>query len=139
MKLFEKIVALRKRQGLTQEQLGELAGVKKRAIIYYENNQRTPSEEVLAGIAEALEVTSDFLTDDSQNIEFTKEEIFINKAKAAYGSKGASEASKTIGRVRALMAGGELNENDKDAFFEVMQEIYFDSKEKAKKYGKQKD
>lgn len=136
MKLSKKMVALRKRQGLTQEQLGEIAGVKKRAIIYYENDQRIPSDEVLAGIATALEVTTDFLLDESQNIEFTKEEIFINKARETYGAKGASEAAKTIGRVRALMAGGELNENDKDSFFEVMQEIYFDSKGKAKKYGK---
>lgn len=139
MKLSEKMVALRKRQGLTQEQLGEIAGVKKRAIIYYENDQRTPSNEILVGISKALEVSPDFLLDDSQDIEFTKEEIFINKARETYGSKGASEASKTIGRVRALMAGGELYESDKDAFFEVMQEIYFDSKERAKKYGKKKD
>ena len=139
MKLSEKIVILRKRYGLTQEQLGEIAGVKKRAIIYYENDQRTPSDEVLAGIAKALNVTVDFLLDDTKDVEFTKEEIFINEAKSKYGSKGAAEAANTISRVRALMAGGELNENDKDAFFEVMQEIYFDSKEKAKKYGRNKD
>ncbi len=138
MKLSEKIVILRKRRGLTQEQLGGMAGVKKRAIIYYENDQRTPSNEVLAGIAEALNVTVDFLLDDFQDVEFTKEEIFISEAKSKYGSKGAAEAANTISRVRALMAGGELNENDKDAFFEVMQEIYFDSKDKAKKYGRNK-
>ena len=94
---------------------------------------------MLAGIAKALNVTVDFLLDDSQDVEFTKEEVFIGEAKSKYGSKGATEAAKTISRVRALMAGGELNENDKDAFFEVMQEIYFDSKKNAKKYSRNKD
>ena len=139
MKLSEKIITLRKRYGLTQEQLGEIAGVKKRAIIYYENDQRTPNDDILSGIAKALDVTPEFLLDDSKDIEFTKEEVFINQARDSYGSKGASEAAKTVGRVKALMAGGELNDTDKDAFFEVMQEIYFDSKEKAKKYGKSSD
>lgn len=136
MKLSEKILILRKRRGLTQEQLGKFAGVKKRAIIYYENDQRIPSDDVLAGIAKTFDVTPAFLLDDSQNIVLTKEEIFINKAKELFGPKGALETSKTIGQVRALMAGGELNESDKEAFFEVMKEIYFDSKEIAEKRNK---
>ena len=136
MKLAEKMIILRNRKGLTQEQLGEFAGVKKRSIIYYETGQRMPNDEILSGIAKGLDVTSEFLLDDSQGVELTKEEIFINDAKEKYGSKGALEASKTISRIKSLMAGGELDENDKDAFFDVMQEIYFDAKERAKKYGK---
>lgn len=139
MKLNEKISILRNRKGLTQEQLGAFAGVKKRAIVYYENGQRTPSDEILSGIAKGLDITIEFLLDDSQDIEFTKEEIFINEAKIKYGTKGAAEAAKTINRIKALMAGGELDNGDKDAFFDVMQEIYFDSKERAKKYGKYSD
>ncbi len=139
MKLNEKIAILRNRKELTQEQLGAIAGVKKRAIIYYENGQRTPNDEILSGIAKGLDITIEFLLDDSQDIEFTKEEIFINEAKIKYGTKGANEASKTINRIKSLMAGGELDNSDKDAFFNVMQEIYFDSKERAKKYGKKSD
>ncbi len=139
MKLSEKMVILRNRKELTQAELGELAGVKKRSIIYYENDQRMPNDEILLGIAKGLDVSPEFLLDDSQSIELTKEEIFIKEAKDKFGSKGALEAGKTIKQIKALMSGGELDENDKEAFFQVMQEIYFDSSEKAKKFGKNTD
>lgn len=138
MKLGQKVKILRKRKGLSQEELGELIGVKIRSVAYYESDGRYPEDEVFEKMAEAFDVSIDFLKDDSRSVEYTKEELFIMEAKNKYGYKGASEAKKTIERVKGLMAGGDLDENSKDAFFEVMQEIYFDSKERAKKYGKKR-
>ena len=138
MKLGQKVKILRKRKGLSQEELGELIGVKIRSVAYYESDGRYPEDEVFEKMAEVFGVSIDFLKDDSRSVEYTKEELFIMEAKDKYGYKGASEAKKTIERVKGLMAGGDLDENSKDAFFEVMQEIYFDSKERAKKYGKKR-
>lgn len=135
-KFSEKVKVLRKRKGLSQEAFGELIGVRIRSVAYYESNGRYPEDTVLEKMAEVFNVTVDFLKDDTQSVAHTKEECFIMEAKSKYGSKGAAEAKKTIEKVKGLMAGGDLDDTSKDAFFEVMQEIYLDSKERAKKYGK---
>lgn len=49
-----------------------------------------------------------------------------------FGSKWTSEVTKTINRIKPLMAGDEL---DDDAFLHEIQEIHFDSKEYEKKFG----
>lgn len=42
-----------------------------------------------------------------------------------------------IERTAAVLAGGELSEEDKDAFFQSITQLYFEAKNKArKKYGK---
>ena len=136
MKFSEKVKVLRKRKGLSQEAFGKLIGVKVRSVAYYESGGRYPEDEVFERMAGVFNVTVDFLKDDTQPVAPTKEECFIMKARSKYGAKGAAEAKKTIEKVKGLMAGGDLDENSKDAFFGVMQEIYLDSKERAKKYGK---
>ena len=109
-------------------------------MVYYENGQRFPREAGLIDkIAAFFNVSSDFLTDDSESIAMTKEEIFLEEAKAEDKLRGKSEAKKFIETTKCLFAGGELSEEDKDALFEVLTEIYFDSKKKAKKYGARKN
>jgi transcriptional regulator with XRE-family HTH domain len=135
MNFSEKVRVLRKRNGLTQEEFGERIGVKIRSVAYYENDGRYPDDEVLEKIADLFDVTIDFLKDDTQAVTPTKEELFIMDAKDKFGYKGMSEAKQAIQKIKGLMAGGNLDDTSKDAFFEVMQEIYFDSKERAKKYG----
>ena len=136
MNFSEKVRVLRKRVGLTQEEFGERIGVKVRSVAYYESDDRYPDDEVLEKIADLFDVTVDFLKDDTRTVTPTKEELFIMDAKDKYGFKGASEAKQAIQKIKGLMAGGDLDDTSKDAFFEVMQEIYFDSKERAKIYGK---
>ena len=135
MNFSEKVRVLRKRSGLTQEEFGERIGVKVRSVAYYESDNRYPDDEVMGKIADLFDVTVDFLKDDAKAVTPTKEEQFIMDAKDKYGYKGANEAKLAIQKIKGLMAGGELDDTSKDAFFEVMQEIYFDSKERAKKYG----
>ena len=62
-----------------------------------------------------------------------------------FGSKGAKEAQEVLGRVNSLFAGGELDEDAKDVFFQAIMSVYMDSKKTArekytpKKYRKHKD
>jgi transcriptional regulator with XRE-family HTH domain len=51
----------RRGNGLTQEQLGERAGVSKVSISLYESGRRTPDMQTLQRIADALQVSVDHL------------------------------------------------------------------------------
>ena len=73
------------------------------------------------------------------------QDMFILEAKENFGSKGAKEAQEVLGRVNSLFAGGELDEDAKDVFFQAIMSVYMDSKKTArekytpKKYRKHKD
>lgn len=63
MDLPGKIAFLRKSKGLTQAELGRLAGVTEGAIRGYETGARNPKKEHLQKIAEALDVTPEAIAD----------------------------------------------------------------------------
>lgn len=56
-----RLKELRTQAGLTQQQLGELLGVTKSVISYYELQERTPSPDVLIKLAGVFHVTTDYL------------------------------------------------------------------------------
>lgn len=132
MKFAEKLRLLRKRNGLTQGDVAEAIGTTMRSVRYYEADTKFPSEAHLKKIAGLFNVTIDLLTDDKEEIELTKEEQFIEKAKKDDRFKGKTDAERFLVRSKGLFAGGELSEDDKDALFESLTEIYFDAKKKAK-------
>jgi len=124
MQFGEKIRLLRKRAGISQKDFAEQLGITRRALVYYENGERFPREaELIDKIAGFFNVSSDFLTDDSESIAMTKEELFLEEAKAEDKLRGKSEAKKFIETTKCLFAGGELSEEDKDALFEVLTEM----------------
>lgn len=57
----ENLKVSRKRAGLTQQQLGDLAGVGQVVIANYERGARFPGEDILRKLAEVLHVSLDFL------------------------------------------------------------------------------
>ena len=61
MTLGENITALRKKKGLSQGDLGKTVGTSGDIIGRYERNEVNPSIEVDIKIADALEVSLDFL------------------------------------------------------------------------------
>jgi transcriptional regulator with XRE-family HTH domain len=63
MNFGEKLIEARKTKNLSQEDLGKLVGIDKRIISRYETNKTAPSIEVAKKIAEALNVSLDFLTE----------------------------------------------------------------------------
>lgn len=68
-------------------------------------------------------------TDPHKNIDH---ELFIANSKNKYGYKGAREASELLSRASALFAGGELDDNAKELFFQSLMEVYLDSKQEAR-------
>lgn len=61
----ERIKALRKERGLTQQQLAEVLGVDRTSIAKYETGQ-LPSAEVILRLAEYFSVSVDYLCERSQ-------------------------------------------------------------------------
>lgn len=80
--LGAKIKELRKKKGLTLEQLAEKIGSGKSYIWEIENKGvKRPSAEKLTLIAKALDVTTEFLVDNSQTeiTEDQEKEVFFRK------------------------------------------------------------
>lgn len=61
MELQDRIAAVRKAAGLTQEQLGELAGVTRQAVSKWESGQTIPDAVTVARLCEALHVSADYV------------------------------------------------------------------------------
>ena len=82
----DRLKALRKEKGLTQEKLGEMLGVKKSVVCLYEKEKRNPSVESIIDMVEIFDVSADYLLgteclikqfDDKKErtYAFTKEEV----------------------------------------------------------------
>ena len=136
MTIGKKVRLLRKRARMTQADLAEKISVTTRAVIYFEKDQRHPSEDVISKLAEVFNISEDILDDDRRNLELTKEEKFIQRAKSEDQKSGKTEAERFLEKCRVFFAGGSVSEDDMDLVFESLTEIFFDAKRKAKeKYG----
>ena len=123
----EKVKQLRKEKGLTQTELAEAVGVTLRTVQNYEGKNLFPkNQDVVNKLCRVLDTTPDYLISDN--------DIFINEANEKYGSRGRKSAEKVISEVSAFFFGGELPEEDRDNVMQAIQEAYWRSKEKNKKY-----
>lgn len=61
MELKDRIAAVRRAAGLTQEQLGELLGVSRQAVSRWESGQTSPDVSTLAALCEKLRVSADYV------------------------------------------------------------------------------
>ena len=71
MTLGEQITLLRKNKGLSQSELGKRAGTSGDLIGKYERNETKPSIDVVIKIADALDVSLDYLVGKS-SLKFDK-------------------------------------------------------------------
>ena len=55
--------------------------------------------------------------DPTRNLD---QDIFIANVRNRFGSKGAREASEILSRTSALFAGGALDEDAKEIFFQAL-------------------
>ena len=78
MPLGNKILDLRKKNGLSQEQLGEMIDVTRQTISNWELGETSPNPEQLKRLSKALKVSIDDLLDnDIKNIVIEKVLAFI--------------------------------------------------------------
>lgn len=130
MKLSEKLFSLRVSSGLTRTQVAEAVGVTYRAIVNYEQGSRVPKKDCLYKLAELYSV--------DMNDLISKEDLFVLDAGEDNGSRGRAAAKKLIQNANVLFAGGQISEEDKEQLFQALQESYWKSKLKNKKYTPKK-
>jgi len=75
MNIGDKIAALRKAKKISQAELAKEAGVSREIIGRYERNEVSPSVDVAKKIADALEVSLDYLAGDSDKASFDKQTL----------------------------------------------------------------
>ena len=126
MTFGEKIKALRKEKGWSQDDLAKQLGMNKRAISCYENGTSYPrTMERYQQLAEIFGVEVNYLRTE-------------NEVGAQYGRRGILQAKDTLEQTAQLFAGGSLSDEDQLAFMTEMQQLYLDSKQRAKKYTPKK-
>ena len=89
--LSEKIYTLRRKNGLSQEQLADKIGVSRQAISKWEGGLSTPELDKLKALSECFQVTIDELTNDqstnicSNTTEQKKENIATTQIQSKIG------------------------------------------------------
>lgn len=134
MTFGEKVKQARLAMNLSQAELAQLTGISERSLYTYEQLGTLPRKSNINKLAEALHISVSYLLGDDQTKKHshTEEDIFLAEAREQFGAKGAREAQDVLGRVSSLFAGGELDEDAKDVFFQALMSVYIDSKKNAK-------
>ena len=79
-----------------------------------------------------------YLSDDAcvDPLEDIEKDEYIEQARELYGAKGVRDMDSLLADNAALFAGGELSQEQKDAFFQAVMTAYVTCKEEAsKKFG----
>ena len=134
MTFGEKVKEARLALNLSQTELAQMTGISERSLYTYEQLGTLPRKNNIRKLAEALHISVSYLmdneeTDTQSNLD---KDLFIAVARDNFGSKGAKEAQEVLGRVNSLFAGGELDDDAKDVFFQAVMAVYMDSKQNAK-------
>jgi transcriptional regulator with XRE-family HTH domain len=79
MAIGERIQALRKRQGWSQQQLAKKIGTSGPIVGRYERGEMTPSVEVAKKLADTFDVTLDFLVDDTGRTAEIKDKAMLQR------------------------------------------------------------
>ena len=85
-----------------------------------------PAEYAIAAVAAVLGVDVNYLR--------MEDEEFLEDVGKQFGSRGQRQAQAILSEARQLFAGGELSDEDQIAFLTEMQQLFLDSKQRAKKY-----
>jgi len=82
MAIGDKILSLRKDRSWSQQILAKKVGTSGPIIGRYERGEMTPSVEVAKKLADAFNVTMDYLVDDSGNLAEIKDRSMLERLQA---------------------------------------------------------
>lgn len=125
----EKLEIMLSRKRIKKTDFAHSIGITYRAFANYLNGTRNPRAETLQKMADQLQLTPEFLKDDSQELELTVEEQFIRKICASDADK--AQAAQFLAQSRGLFAGNTLNSEDKESLIKCLMEIYEDSRDNS--------
>ena len=69
-----------------------------------------------------------------ENVLLDENASFVLRANEQYGNKAAQQAWNLVADVKAIWAGGEMEDEDMDAIMQALQEAYWDAKKNNRKY-----
>lgn len=138
MAFSENLKHFRTAANMSQQELSSATGVSTRMIQQYERGISQPRFSVAEKLAEALGISIEELLD--------AKETAVAELGDTYGSRAQRDFLNTAERFTALMAGGDIPQEDKEAAFMMVMKAYTIAKEKnqvftPKKYrdGKKND
>lgn len=132
MKFADKVRTARLEAGYTQQKLADVTGIALRTIQNYESGERLPKQKVYyTRLALALGIKESALMDENAE--------FVLKARELYGATGQKQAEDLIKEVSGLFAGGELEEEDKEAMLRAIQDAYWIAKDKNKRAARRQN
>lgn len=117
----------RRSMGLSQVELATKVGITERSIYNYESGDRVPRISTVDRIADALNVTADYLLNGGG-----PQDNFLEQVREEFGPQAHAEAQNLLDRTTAMFAGGALDQDAKDAFFESITQAYFLAKKRAR-------
>ena len=141
MKFGEKIAYMRRIRRMTQQDLANGVGISKRAVAAYETDGVIPRYSTLKKLAKVLHVSYDYLQNDEVNDpNYGIDRMnFTDQAGGVFGAEGAWDVNEILAANEALFAGGGLDQNAKDIFFQAVTKAYIASKlEAMTKFGRKK-
>ena len=141
MTFSDKIKRSREVADLTQQELADLVGVSKRTIASYESTNAVARRTTIVKLARALKVSVRYLSDNecTDPLAEIEKDDYVEEARQRYGASGARDVDALLRDNAALFAGGELSQEEKDAFFEAVMRAYVASKDIASvKFGRKK-
>ena len=125
MRFGEKVREQRELLNLSKGDVAKTIGVTARTLGNYESGASHPQDRnIYYKLAE--------LFDMDVNYFLTEDEAFLATVAERYGKGGLDRANVLLEETAALFAGGELSDHEKRVFILEMQEIYLDSKERAR-------
>lgn len=114
MSIFsERLTALMKNKGLSQKDFAKIAGITESAMSYYAKGGRTPSGEVLARIAKALDTTADYLLGSTDNVEIPGAQKELKYLQRNLGKLNEEQLKKAEGMLK-LMFNDIFEDDDEE-------------------------
>lgn len=137
----EKIKDRRITMNMTQKDLADCVGTTVRTISSYEAAGSKPRGLNLRKLCTVLNVSESYLLNDEiEDPTYGIEEApYIESARTTYGKKGAMDVEKLLTQTKAMFAGGDVPEEDKELFFQAVTEAYFANRQRASEKFTRKD
>ena len=131
MEFKDRLKERRRILGLSQEELAKKAGITGRTVQNYELGTRAPQNIDIAGkLATALDTTVEYL--------LGSDGLLVVEARERGGYRSARDINALVSELTGLFAGGEIAEDEKDGIMAALNQAYWISKEKNKKYAPNK-
>lgn len=129
----ERLIELRKRNGMTRQQLGDICGVAPSTIVNYEKGIRIPYADTALKMAQTFGMTvEELLGVENPETEMEKARA-IDEMGRLFGKRSADSAQAYLDGTNALLAGGTLSAEDQLDFISVMRKVLVDAEIRAKR------